>query len=220
MDFNLLRLGVTSANPWISTVVLNCGVLRVPVVHLLTRIVSQSRDLTCLWSPRGLAYRTAASYLRTTEASPPGVPSPGPTPWPTGYLGLTPRDARRGPAGTSSQLNPADCPARPRGAPARRWAGRRATGAGPSEPRDQWGRRSTRPATHRWVAYRTADPPLPPPVFPRQPGRAPLQLHLACLDCPRLLKRSSAGPFLLLPSSCSCSCSCCCSSFPPPPVVW
>ena len=83
MDFNLLRLGVTSANPWISTVVLNCGVLRVPVVHLLTRIDSQIRDLTCLWSPRGLAYRTA-------------------------------------------------------------------------------------------------DPS--PPVFPRQPGRAPLQLHLACLE--------------------------------------
>ena len=59
VDFNLLRLGVTSANPWISTVVLNCGVLRVPVVHLLTRIDSQIRDLTCLWSPRGLAYRTA-----------------------------------------------------------------------------------------------------------------------------------------------------------------
>ena len=39
--------------------VLNCGVLRVPVVHLLTRIDSQIRDLTCLWSPRGLAYRTA-----------------------------------------------------------------------------------------------------------------------------------------------------------------
>ena len=50
---------MTSANPWISTVVLNCGVLRVPVVHLLTRIDSQIRDLTCLWSPRGLAYRTA-----------------------------------------------------------------------------------------------------------------------------------------------------------------
>ena len=59
MDFNLLRLGVTSANPWISTVVLNCGVLRVPVVHLLTRIDSQICDLTCLWSRRGLAYRTA-----------------------------------------------------------------------------------------------------------------------------------------------------------------
>ena len=68
MDFNLLRLGVTSANPWISTVVLACGVLRVPVVHLLTRIVSQSRDLTCLWSPRGLAYRTADP--------PPPLPSP------------------------------------------------------------------------------------------------------------------------------------------------
>ena len=67
--------------------VLNCGVLRVPVVHLLTRIDSQIRDLTCLWSPRGLAYRTADPSL-----------------------------------------------------------------------------------------------PLPPPVFPRQPGRAPLQLHLACLE--------------------------------------